>query len=376
MSWDTVYGQQHAKELLQGAIRNHQLAHAYLFWGTEGIGKDALALALARVVNCAEGGPQACNNCPSCRIADALQHPNVHFVCALPPGKNEKSGDDPIAVLDADQLKTVQEEYRLKGQNPYHRIEIPDAPVIKINSIRTLKRKSALTEFTAGRNVFIISNADLMNDQASTALLKTLEEPPGKNLIILTSARKESLQDTIISRCQMVHLMPLAEADIRAYLIEREGADQENAELIASIAEGSISAAMEFLRHDMLGTRKSAVAFVRLLLTNRRGTLMRMIDETVRSGGKPGVEQFLLVLHQWLRDAMILQERGPEAIHDVGDLADLQRFSERFPGADLLAALTRVERSIALVPKNVYLSLLLTTLAIELRSDLKAERRS
>ena len=376
MSWSTVYGQNHAKSLLQRAIRNRQLAHAYLFWGIEGTGKDALAFALARVVNCAKGGADLCMECPSCRISDPLGHPNIHLVCALPQGKNEKAGDDPVAVLSSEDLEAIQEQYRLKGHNPYHRIEIPRAQTIKLNSIRSLKRESALTDFAAGRKVFILSNAEAMNEEASNALLKTLEEPPGKSLIILTSSRKENLRDTIISRCQMIHLQPLAEEDIRTYLLETEKADQANAGLIAVLADGSIAVARELLRHDIHGTRKAAVAFLRLVLTNRRGALVRTIEEIVRSGGRPETEQFLMVLQQWLRDALILKERGSEAVHDVGDLTNLQSFTEKFPHADLLSALTRVERSIALVGKNVYLSLLLTNLAVELKSDLKAERRS
>jgi DNA polymerase-3 subunit delta' len=374
MSWDLVYGQEHAKGLLQRAIRNRQLAHAYLFWGIEGTGKDALAFALARAVNCAQGGPEPCGECPSCRISDLLQHPNIHFVSALPQGKNEKSGDDPVAVLTPGELETVKEQYRLKASNPYVRIEIPRAQQIKVNSIRNLKRESALTDFAAGRKVFIISNADQMNDQAANALLKTLEEPPGRSIIILTTSRKETLADTIVSRCQMIHVTPLSESDVRTYLVEREGADQASAELIAVLAEGSIANAQELLRHDVRNTRKAAVAFIRLSLTNRRGALVRAIEETVRSGGRPEVEQFLRVLQQWLRDALMMRERGVEAVHDVGDVADLKSFTEKFPGADLLGALTRVERSIALVGKNVYLSLLLTTLSVELRSDLKANR--
>jgi DNA polymerase-3 subunit delta' len=296
-------------------------------------------------------------------------------VSALPQGKNEKAGDDPIGVLSNEDLEAVQEQYRLKGENPYHRIEISRAPIIKVNSIRGLKRESALTEFAAGRKVFIISNADAMSDAASNSLLKTLEEPPGKSLIILTSSQKEMLKETIISRCQMIHCEPLVEADIRSYLIEQEKADPVNAELIAVLSSGSIAAARQLLRHDVHDTRNAAMAFLRLLLTNRRGTLLRTIEEMVLSGGRPGVEYFLRVLQQWLRDALILRERGEDGIHDVGDLKDLKSFAEKFPNADLLAALTRVERSIALVSKNAYLPLLLTNLAIELRSDLKTQSR-
>jgi len=376
MSWASVYGQEHAKSLLMRAIRNRQLAHAYLFWGIEGSGKDALAFALARAVNCESGGPELCLECTSCRISDPLRHPNIHFVCPLPQGKNEKAGDDPVGVLSSEELETVKEQLRLKGANPYHTIQIERAQFIKLNSIRSLKRESALTEYGSGRNVFIISNADAMNEEASNALLKTLEEPPGKSLIILTSSWKERLRETIVSRCQMIHLEPLPESEIRRYLVEREDAKEANAELIAVLSEGSISAARGLLRHDILGMRSGAIGFLRLALTNRRGALMHAIEETVVSGGKPGVEQFLRVLHQWLRDALILRDRGPEGIHDVGDRADLERFTQRFPEADLIGALNRVDRAIALVGKNVYLSLLLTNLAIELRADLTAQRRS
>lgn len=376
MSWAGVYGQEHAKSLLMRAIRNRQLAHAYLFWGIEGSGKDALAFALARAVNCAAGGPELCGECPSCRITDPLRHPNIHFVYPLPQGKNEKAGDDPVSVLSADELESIKEQLRQKGANPYHALEIERAQFIKVNSIRSLKRESALTEFASGRNVFIISRADAMNEEASNALLKTLEEPLGKSLIILTSSWKERLRETIVSRCQMIHLEPLPESEVRRYLLEHEDTEEANAELIAVLSEGSISQARALLRHNIRGMREAAMGFLRLLLTNRRGTLMRTIEETVVSGGRPGVEQFLRVLHLWLRDALILRERGPEGIHDVGDRADLERFTQRFPEADLIGALSRIDRAIALVGKNVYLSLLLTNLAIELRSDLTAERRA
>ncbi|MBI3580412.1 MAG: hypothetical protein HY089_13490, partial [Ignavibacteriales bacterium] len=174
MSWDRVIGQERIKELLKRSIAGKTIAHAYLFYGAEGVGKDALAVEFARALNCVRGGTDACGECPSCKKVDLLQHPNIQLIFSLPVGKSEKSGDDPIEVLTQDQVETVQEQIRLKADNPYHRIEIPKSNFIKINSVRNLRREAALSGFEGGKKIFIVSNAEMMNAEASNSLLKTL----------------------------------------------------------------------------------------------------------------------------------------------------------------------------------------------------------
>ncbi|MBI5464338.1 MAG: hypothetical protein HY966_05225, partial [Ignavibacteriales bacterium] len=138
MGWKTIIGQARVKELLQRTIANRQVAHAYLFVGQAGIGKDALAIEFAKALLCSASAAPPCDQCSNCKRMDSLQHPNLRFVCALPVGKNEQPGDDPIAVLTAEQVEEIQEHMRQKATDPYHRIEIDRAAFIKINSVREL----------------------------------------------------------------------------------------------------------------------------------------------------------------------------------------------------------------------------------------------
>ena len=159
MGWDRVIGQQRVKELLRRTLTSGTVAHAYLFWGGDGVGKDAMAIEFARALNCLENKVDPCDNCASCKKVDVLQHPNISLIFALPVGKSEQSGDDPITVLTDDQVSAIQEQIRLKAENPYHRLSVPKANFIKINSVRDVRREAALSAYEGGKRVFIISHA-------------------------------------------------------------------------------------------------------------------------------------------------------------------------------------------------------------------------
>lgn len=370
MGWNRVIGQERIKELLKRSIAGKTIAHAYLLYGAEGVGKDALAIEFARALNCVRGGTEACGECPSCKKVDVLQHPNIQLIFSLPVGKSEKSGDDPIDVLTQDQVETVREQIRLKAENPYHRIEIPKSNFIKINSVRNLRREAALSGFERGKKIFIVSNAEMMNAEASNSLLKTLEEPPPETVFILTSSQKEQLLSTIVSRCQLVQFDPLSEEEISKALVARLNVEPEQAALAARLSYGSYTRACEMLSADMVTERQSVVQFLRLVLGSQKIPLSLEIERISASGDRSAVERWLKLLQVWLRDALVLREQGEAGLMNVDHAKDLKSFVQKFPHADLIAALDRVEDSIALVDKNVYLPLVLTTLTIDLKRHL------
>ena len=365
MSWNQVIGQHRAKELLRRALKNGQIAHAYIFYGPEGIGKDATALEFAKALNCDTTSDEACDKCSSCAKAQRFQHPNIKMVYALPVGKTEKKGDDPIQVLSEEQLEGVHEQLRLKSENHYHRISVPRATFIKINSVRELKRQSAMSMFEKGRKVFLLFNADEMNEEASNSLLKTLQEPSRDTVLVLTTSHREMLLPTILSRCQIVPFDSLEVSDIREHLVSFDGIDRDQAELIAKLSEGSYARARELLSIDVNAERKEVVQFVRSALSARPSSILGDVERLSAGSNRDEAERSLRLLQVWLRDAMLLQERGTEANGHGAD--DVSRFVEKFPHANLTSALDCVEASIALVGKNVYLPLILMTLAIDLK---------
>jgi len=365
MSWDRVIGQQRVKQLLRKALMSGHVAHAYLFEGPEGVGKDALAIEFARALNCREGLPDACGSCQSCRSMDTLQHPNLRFIVALPAGKGEKIGDDPLKGLVEDQIETLQSELAAKARDPYRRINIPKANFIKVNSIREIRRQASLTALNSGRKIFIIAAADEMNLEASNSLLKTLEEPPGDTVLILTTARREQLLPTIVSRCQIVRCEPLSDEEIAGALVEREGTAAEEASIIATASNGSYRTARELTSEDMLQVRHDAVQFVRNALGTSRVALLSQMESAFGGGDRTAAGQRLRALQTWLHEAILLRSHAGDGGSADGN-EELKRFVERFPDADLIMASEKVERSIALLDRNVYLPLVLTTLALDL----------
>lgn len=363
--WNRVLGQRRVKNILLSAIRSKRLPHAYLFIGNEGVGKDAVALELARTIHCIKKQEEACDECPSCIKMQSLQHPDVKLITALPTGKNEKAEDGPLDKVVASDIQVIQEQYKLKGENPYHRISIPRANTIKISSIREVRRESAMTTLYDGKRIFIISNADEMAPEASNTILKTLEEPPGDTLLILTTCRPESLLPTIVSRCQVVRFDPLTEEDIRTALVEREGVDERQATLIARLANGSYVRALQLLQSDIHALREDVVLFIRTALSNNLVNLSQHIEKLTASKDREFVVRFLSLMLIWFRDAFVLLQGGEIINLDQQD--DLQKFTAKFPTADLEKVLTSIDHCICLIDKNGYILLTLLQLAVKLR---------
>ena len=363
--WPRVIGQDRVKRILLAALRAGRLPHAYLFYGADGVGKDAMALELARVLHCERNGTAACGVCPSCERAANGTHPDIRIVVPLPVGKNESSDDDPLAKLNETDLRAVQDELREKASNPYHRVSVPRATIIKINSIRDVRRESTMSTFDGRRRVYIISPADAMGDEAANTLLKTLEEPSGDCMLILATSRRDALLPTILSRCQNVRFDPLTESDLMEALIERNSLDRETAGFVARLANGSYTAALGLLAEETLQERAFVPSFVRHVLGGSVLPLIEDVERFAAARDRVAVERFLALLLMWFRDAMVMTRGG--RIINVDQEEDLRRFTARFPQADLLRAMADIERALSLVGRNVYIKLILLQLSVQLR---------
>jgi DNA polymerase-3 subunit delta' len=366
--WPSVIGQHRVKQLIRRAFEAQRIPHAYLFTGPDGVGKDAMAIELARTLNCEHLDRAPCGTCGSCTRMATLQHANLSLIFALPTGKS--GSETPLGGLSSSELETIQKQLRQKAGNHYHDIQIPKANEIRVASIRELRASVAFSPFTTGMKCVIIIDAERLNEEASNALLKTLEEPTPRTVMILTSAHPEKLLLTIVSRCQLVRFDPLTESDIANALVEREGVDQAQSRLVARLAHGSYSQAVELLGTDVQRRRSQAVNFIRMAFMNSPAGLMSFIEEVLDGCDRPGAEEWLSILQLWLRDAMLLREVGEEAILNIDQREDLVSFSSRFPRADIIQAIEYADQSIALVRKNVYLPLIFIHLAVVLRNTL------
>jgi DNA polymerase-3 subunit delta' len=212
-----------------------------------------------------------------------------------------------------------------------------------------------------------------MNQEASNSLLKTLEEPLPNAVLLLTTAFRERLSQTVLSRVQQIECSPLSDEEIAAALRDRDGVEDAEATALALMADGSYRRARELIGTDVAEERAEAVRFLRLALGTKTLELAAEV-ERLAATDRRDVEGWLGVLASWVRDAMFLQSGVEVPAHRRDE--PMEAFIKRFPHGRLPDALNAVESSIADLRKNVYLPLVLTTLAFSLRGLIASPTRS
>lgn len=371
MAWDSIIGQARAKNLLRAAIAGGRVPHAYLFTGTEGVGKDAAAIELAKALRCEQLGPQGtpCDACRNCQNVAAL-HSNVRFVFALPTGKGEDGrADSPLLKLSDGEISQIQEQVAMKAVNPYHNITIPRAQQIKISSIREVKRDIAFAATEPGWRIVIISEAHQMGEEAANAFLKTLEEPAPNTLLILTSSHKEQLLQTILSRCQEVRFDLLTDAEIAEALMTRNNIPRKDALLLSKLSEGSYSRAVELTNSDLQQLRFDVVAFLRAALKRSPMSVFTEVERLTTGNDRRSLERTLMLLLLWFRDAMMLRLTGrEESVVNQDQLKDIQSFNSKFAAASTERLIRSVEEAIGAVRGNAQSQLAFIVLALRMES--------
>ncbi|WP_431211910.1 DNA polymerase III subunit gamma/tau [Puia sp. P3] len=208
--FSTVVGQSHITTTLKNAIRNGQLAHAFLFCGPRGVGKTTCARILAKTINCENVTPEgeACNKCHSCVSFNEGTSLNIHEL-------------DAASNNSVDDIRTLVEQVRFAPQ--------------------------------AGKyKVYIIDEVHMLSTSAFNAFLKTLEEPPPYAIFILATTEKHKILPTILSRCQIFDFKRITSADTVEHLEDICGKEDITAEkpalqVIAQKSEGCMRDALSIL---------------------------------------------------------------------------------------------------------------------------------
>jgi DNA polymerase III subunit delta' len=254
VSWHSVRGHDRVVESLKSSLQQERFPHALLFVGPQGIGKRTFARKLAQALLC-ETHPVAaldpCEICPGCLQVEAATHPDF-----------------------------------IESARPEDKHELP------ISVIRDLCDQFALKPARGGRKVAILDDADDLNDEASNAFLKTLEEPPPGALLILIGTSAELQLETIVSRCQVVRFDPLAASEIAALLIEQGVAqDEADAARLAALGEGSVSRAIGLADAELERFRRSLIDEIAGEHGFDPPALAHRVFANIKQAGKESVDQ-------------------------------------------------------------------------------------
>jgi len=394
---DKVLGQERPKKILERLIQENHLPHALLLYGPDGIGKQYLALELARHLNCEWGPLSACGVCPSCKQFESLQISSLFLAF---PTKANDGEIDKKETTDAGETRITRrysqktdEEIAIAvnetAKDFWVPLQVPGATNLRVITIRFLRQWAQFgTWLGKGRKVAIIASANRMNEETSNALLKILEEPPPDTLLILLTKSQEDLLPTIQSRCQSIRMEPLAPAIIAKHLsslpLKTLGRDEplrsEEADEIALLSEGNLLRAREMASSDTgLKTEEAVEFLVGCVSPKQRRDLLNRVDALSKGRNVDEVERFLIRVVLFLRDALRLRqytgEGLPTGLLVRGDaLIDrLRKFVGFTKQRDLVIAIEEVVRMHDILRRrNPQTQLLLHALSFRLNRILTA----
>jgi DNA polymerase-3 subunit delta' len=383
-------GQAAALDALAPMIRG-SAPHAVLLVGPDGVGKTTLALDLAAGLLC-EAAPEnrPCRSCRACRLVDRGGHPDLHRLGPAGPGRQVVIGG-------------------------------PDA---RYRGVRELIAELVLMPVEGGARVAIVEGADRMNEDAQSALLKTLEEPPAGVVIILCADQEDRLMPTVRSRCARVRLHLVGPRDVEAIVSDHDLADPPLAARLGRLAGGRPGIALAYARApeavliraelsrvllDLTDARPSArLAAVRAAVARaialsaalsagdapqaaRRAGRKRIMaavpsaapsseddpddttgNEVAEGKGRPipaaerrrAAEVLLTLWMDVARDVVLVGSGGGRSVHDTALLDELTGISRAIPPGSAARFLERAARSAELLASNVSPELILDALAL------------
>lgn len=371
MAWSTILDQAHVKETLRRAVSSSRVAHAYLFYGPDGVGKRAFALAFARTLLCERGGDEACGACRACDKVARLIHPDVHVLMPQPSdatvddvtARLQRLAEHPYAAVDFVRRPSLADAAKSSNKQAFYSVKRLHEDLRKPMSFKPLEGRY---------KVVLLTDADLMRAEAANAFLKLLEEPGPQTIFILTTSRPDRLLPTILSRCQRLRFDALPAEAIEDALVSRDGISPGSAGTLARMADGSYTRALDLAENDdLMADRAVVVEFMRYAYVQDIDKLSSLVEQMGKLG-RERVKSVLLLMLRWIRDLMLYQTMGAAAtLVNIDQAEAIARFCKNLPHADLGAMIRMVEDAIELTERNVNLSLALTTLAQALGHAMK-----
>ncbi len=261
-----IIGQRYAVQVLRNDLRDGHVTSSFLFYGPPHIGKYLAALQFAKEMLCENPppGPDCCDACLSCRMIDSGKHPDVRS--AHPAG--------PSRILRIAQI--------------WPRDGVKDFP-----PEGALLHDLQFAPMRGRRRVFILADADALNEDAANSIVKVLEEPPDYATFILTAPSPSAVLPTIFSRCHSVRFQSVPAGEIARALNQRELCDDATARFLAAYSQGRIGEAIDLASdHDLRAARESVLHVADQLSSSRTAIhALKLADDLRKAGAKLGAAQ-------------------------------------------------------------------------------------
>ncbi len=333
MDW-RILGHQWAVELLAQHVAHGGLRHAYLFTGPSGVGRRTLAMRFAQAVNCLQPPVpgQPCGACSACTRLEKMQHPD-------------------LAVIQAEQAGAT----------------------LKVEQVRELQRSLSLSPYEANYRIALLLRFEEAHASAANALLKTLEEPAPKVLLLLTAESVESLLPTIVSRCEVLRLRPLPVTEAAQWL-QGWGIPAAEAQLLAHLSGGRPGYARRLHEHpEQLEQRQGWLNELSSLLGSSRLDRFAYARAAAKAAldDKEALRTCLQVWSSFWRDVVLAASRAAAPLTNLDLVTQIEKLASGLGLEKARQVLERTEQTLALIDRSVNTRLALENLMLDLpRADL------
>ena len=311
MYFENIIGQDFAKKYLTNSIKKNKLNNAYMFEGMDGIGKKKFADELSKL------------------------------------------------LLDYENLENSPDYVLIK----------PDGNSIKIAQIRNLQSDIVIRPHKDYK-IYIINNAEKMTVGAQNALLKTLEEPPNYAIIILVTNNKESLLETIKSRCDIIKFSPIPIEDLKRYLINT-GIEEERAQLLAIFSRGSIENALNLSQSSEFSMmREDIQQYIQIMLDKNIVEILNIPNNMEKYRGK--IIALLDMMINYFRDIILLKENvNKNMLINVDKLVFIQNMSGKISYSQLSKIIDIIEDAKSKIKSNCNFNISIQVMSLNIYEVIK-----
>ncbi len=375
MLFSDIIDQETVKKQLIYSVESGRIPHAQLFVAPKGTGALPLAIAYAQYILCNNKDGENSNGNDACNVkVNNLSHPDLHF--AFPVATTDKVKRHPVSDLFLEEWRQFVKE------NPYgdllswyaHLGIENKQGLMGVDEAEAIVKKLVLKPYEGGYKVMIIWMAEKLNSTAANKLLKLIEEPPNKTILLLITENKEQIISTILSRCQLVKLNPLSENHITEALIAREQITENEALKIAHQSDGNWNNALHILNNSTKDEQFEQwfITWVRTAFKAKgnAAVIQELIawSDAIASNGREVQKSFLNYCLQFFRQAMLKNYTADSLVflEPYAESFDLDKFAPFVHSGNIMDISNELNDAIYHIERNGNAKIILLDLSIKL----------
>lgn len=323
-----IVGQEQIKEHLQNAIATNKVSHAYIINGERNAGKEFIARVFAMTLQCEKGGMDPCGECHSCKQALSHNQPDIIYISHEKPGS--------IGVED------------IRGQ---------------------INNDIAIKPYSSPRKIYIMNDGEKMTIQAQNALLKTLEEPPEYAVILILTTNVDALLPTIISRCVVLNMKPVADSLVKKYLMSQLKVPDYKANICVAFARGNIGKAkLLATSEEFEKVKDEAITLVKYINDMEINEIVKEIKKIAEY--KLDVNDYLDILSVWYRDVLLFKAtKDMNSLIFKDEIKQIRRVADRSTYEGIETIVSALEKAKRRLEANVNFDLTMELLLLTIKEN-------